>query len=299
MSSSWDWRAWRVFKTGLAREEEQSLQLNRVIKLKELRVKALMSKKTPLVPRRDAASDLRIFQTVQGALASGIPVRFANRRAPAVISKGTYPEKDIIPGIEDQEEDLIIQVPLWEHTTERLKALAWVMVIGRARANARAFSLNLGPAVLAAAGRAQHDRSIGHARYLRDRLQKQLSNKLKPHGIPCPEFFFWMEADSLTGAHLHGAILLPDHPHPTKVLRLVHEALKQAGGPDWKPHAPQRQLALRRLWGPTGWVGYISKFELISKLRISDPNTVAATSGLRRMGADWYRAARASGDRIG
>lgn len=297
MSAPVDWRERSNFKTQLAREEEQSLQVGRDLKRKEKRVRALLSKKTPPIVRRDDAQDRKIFQLIQGAMASGVPVRLVARRQPAVISNADcIPDEELEPIGCDEEQ--VVRVPPWDHTTARLKALSWVMVVGASREHARAFSLRLGPAVLASAKRAQEVRSIGHARFLRDQIQKHLTKRLSPLGLACPDFFFWIEADSLTEPHLHGAIVIPEHQRRFAVMRAVRRALKEAGGLDWMPRASQKQLALRRLWEPAGWAGYIAKFELLSKLRIGDDNTVAATRSLRAKGRAWYNNARATGGRI-
>lgn len=252
-------------------------------------------KKTPLDNRGSDREDFEIFKGIQSSLDDGRAVRFASRRGASVIQYG-YAARQAKAGrpVElpiDLDELIDVWVPAWKHTGDHLKSLAWIMALQTLDGVALTFNLNLGSDVIAMAHEAQKARGIGFARFVRDRITKKLRAVARSFGIEVPDFFFWVEADRADRAHLHGVIVMPWGQDMMKVHRKIRRALKAAGG-RWRPTDSGRQLFTQRIRYPAGWVGYVTKWANLTRLRIADGNTVAATSKLRRAAKDWYSHAR-------
>jgi hypothetical protein len=304
--------AWKRVSDGrkqVAASEEADLRGREQTRMKKERLKRLLGKKTPPDHRANPEVDRQIFEYLQYVLVQSAPVALAGRWRPGVIYRGitkdqrkqeTYDPNDLLSQyIDPSELDGVVRVwvPEWRHTGPRLKTLAWIMSMSEFGDRARTLNLNLGIDVINMAKAAQQGRRIGFARYIRDRITKKLKAALAPYGVTTVTFFFWVEARQEAEAHLHGVIVMPDHPEAAKVERTIRDALKDAGG-DWNPSAPENQLELKKMYDPLGWAGYISKWRLLSQLHLQDGNTVAATRDIRSKARDWYVAARKSGDPI-
>lgn len=296
--------AWQLRKNSqdqLAASDEARLREADRIAIKERAVRDFLGKKTPSDQRVNAHDDEEIFLALQGAFALHKSVRFTSRWSPEVIYKGsTRDPKKVISGFiidEDEVDSVSVWVPAWKHTGDRLKTLAWIMVMDEEGDKARTLNLNLGAEVIEMARNAKAKRGVGFARFIRERLSKHLRRALSPLGLEAPEFFFWVEAVDIRKAHLHGAIVIPDHATPNKVMKAIREALKAAGG-NWNDAEHENQVHLVQMHHPLGWSSYISKWKKLTRLRIQDSNTVAASGGIRSRAAAWYMNARATGDPI-
>lgn len=288
----------KKLKDDLAREDEARLREGARIALKQKRVQARLGKKTTVDQRGNEVDDEEVFQFLQSAMRSTRPVRLTGKFAPGVIYRGTSKDlnkqvSNLIIG-DEEEGPLTVWVPDWKHTRDKLKTLAWLMVMQEQGDRVRALSLNLGPEVIAMARRSQMLNGVGLARFLRDRINRHLRVALKPFGLDVPEFFIWVEAWDEGHAHVHGALIVPDHSEPIRLMRAVRAALKAAGG-RWNPNEHERQVMLKKMHDPAGWGRYLSKWRHLTRLRVQDENTVAASGGLRSRAAAWYREARASG----
>ncbi|MFZ5720202.1 MAG: hypothetical protein ACOY5Y_12165 [Pseudomonadota bacterium] len=265
--------------------------------LRAQRVRDRMGKKTPRDVRGNAFADEVIFLEIQRALRSGRVVRFARRRTPGVLVVGdvkTPPKNDNKTIIAEEGEEVSIYVPMWKHTGDKLKTLAWIMAMQDDGPRARTLNLNIGPDVIQMARQAKEKRGVGFARFLRDRMTKRLKKALKPFGLDTPDFFFWVEADRAGREHAHGVIVIPDHPEPTKLMRTIRSALKSAAG-RWNPAEHENQVRLKQMHDPAGWAGYVTKWRNLTRLRIQNESTVAASGGVRSRASAWYMEARASG----
>jgi hypothetical protein len=296
------WKVRKKTKHSLAAADEARLRADAEIAIKQERVRRGLGKKTPADTRGDTPTDEEVFKQIQGAFSTYKTVRFARRFGPGVIYRGTTKDlskkvSDLILPDDDDDEGITIWVPEWRHTGDKLKTFAWMMVLRQEGSRARTLNVNVGPDVIAMARRARETRGIGFARYLRDRITKRLRMALQPFGLAPPEFFFWVEADRIDRAHLHGVIILPDHPQILRVTRAIRQALKAAAG-HWNPAEHERQVKIKGMYDPLGWAGYAAKWRHVTRLRIEDDNTVAASGGLRSRGAAWYREARATGNPI-
>lgn len=296
------WKVRKQTKDSLAASDEARMRQGIKLSLKAQRVRALLGKRAPKDIRGNAYTDDAIFLQIQRALRSGAIVRLTGRKGPGVLVEGDIksPPKDMddILLSDDYEEEVSIYVPLWKHTGDKLKTFAWIMAMEVHGPRARALNLNIGADVIGMARRAQEKRGVGFARFLRDRMTKQLKKALRPFGLDAPEFFIWVEADRAGNEHAHGVIVIPDHSEPRKVMKAIRAALKSAGG-RWNPAEHENQVRLKRIHDPAGWAGYVTKWKNLTRLRIQNESTVAASGGIRLRAADWYSAARSSGKPIG
>jgi hypothetical protein len=268
-----------------------------------------MGKKTPPDPRADPEADRQIFEYLQYVLQDLDTVRLTGRWRSGVIHRGNTKnpnkqygkaEDHILLDLDEEAANagsVTVWVPAWKHTGPKLKTLAWIMSMAEFGDRAQTLNLNLGTDVIGRAKVAQANQGIGFARYMRNRIKKHLSSATSPYGVDTPEFFFWVEAQTEQKAHLHGAIVLPEHPDAPKLKLAIRDALKAAGG-EWNSDEDENQLDIDAMWGPAGWAGYISKWPHLSRLQLQDNNTVAATRGIRARARDWYSAARETGDPI-
>lgn len=292
------WKVRKQTKDSLAASDEASLRQGIKLRLKAQRIRALLGKKAPPDVRGNAYADDAIFLKIQRALRSGATVRLTDRKVAGVLVEGDIrsPPKDIgdILLSDEYEDEVSIYVPLWKHTGDKLKTLAWIMAMEVHGPRARALSLNIGPDVIGMAQWAQEKRGVGFARFLRDRMTKHLKKALRPFGLDAPEFFIWVEADRTGKEHAHGVIVIPDHSAPTKVMKAIRAALKSAGG-RWNPAEHENQVRLKRIHDPMGWAGYVTKWKNLTRLRIQSESTVAASGGIRSRARAWYDEMRRSG----
>ena len=277
----------------IANAKERALQVNENDARIKAKLAASVSGNVHAAPRRDALADRDIFQEIQGSLKAGATVRLTGRMGCGVIRRKVpvhfQDRKKILA--QDRKEKRTHQtsdtwiktmwIPLWDHTGDMLKALAWGVVT--MERGGRALTLRLGPEVIAAAS----DDPKGFVHHVRRRIAHQMTKVSTTHGIERPEFFFIIEDSDLTEVHLHGAILCPDDP---RVLKSVRDGLRKAGG-QWRGGGSARQLDMPKLETPLRWVNYIGKWRLGSALRL-DGKTFAATQGLRAEAKHWYGQAR-------
>lgn len=295
------WKARKRIKDSLAAADEARMREGVRLALRSRQIRDRLGKKTPKDLRGNDHADEAIFLAIQRAMRSGTVVRFAERRGPGVLLVGNIKEppwrgEDIIIPEEDDDE-VSIYVPQWKHTGDKLKTLAWIMAMQDHGPSARALNLNIGPDVISMAQQAKERRGIGFARFLRDRMTKNLKKALRPFGLEAPEFFFWVEADRAEHAHAHGVIVIPDHTEPKKVMRAIRSALKSAGG-RWNPAEHENQVRLKHIHDPAGWAGYVTKWKNLTRLRIQNESTVAASGGIRSRARAWYDRMRRSGQPI-
>lgn len=295
------WKVRKRAKDSLAAADEARMRYGIKLDLKGERIRALLGKKAPRDIRGNAFSDDAIFLEIQRALRSGATVRLTGRKGPGVLVEGDIksPPKDISDKLlsDHFEEEVSIYVPLWKHTGDKLKTLAWIMAMEVHGPRARALNLNIGSDVIEMGQRAQEKRGVGFARFLRDRMTKHLKTAFRPFGLDAPEFFIWVEADRSSKQHAHGVIVVPDHWQPKKVQKAIRAALKSAGG-RWNPAEHENQVRLKRIHDPAGWAGYVTKWKNLTRLRIQNDSTVAASRGIRSRASAWYSAARDSGQPI-
>lgn len=296
--SKGNWRTRKTTKDSLAATDEARMRQGAKLKLKGQRIRDRLGKKTPKDVRGNAYTDDMIFLKIQSIMNAGSSVRFAAGKGPGVSVVGdiSEPPKDPSELIhsDDYDQEVSIYVPLWKHTGDKLKTFAWVMAMRDHGPRGRALNLNIGPDVIRMAERAQRARGIGFARFLRDRMTKHLRKALRPFGLEAPEFFIWVEADRAERAHTHGVIVIPEHPSQTRVVRAIRAALKAAGG-RWKPGEHENQLRLKNMYNPAGWAAYVTKWMNLSRLRMQNDSTLAASGGVRSRAKAWYEEARKSG----
>jgi hypothetical protein len=279
-----------------AAEREQGLEVGQNSDRIVAKLKARSSGKVHVSPRADPLQDRDIFKEIQASLRAGASVALAARsrgpvtrrkipidgagwvRINAEIRKARRQHKDQSTWLKT------MWIPHWDHTGDRLRAMAWAMAMHDR--GARTLNLNLGPEVVEA-GRAHRE---GLAIYVRRRISQRLKAAADRLGLPVPEFFFVLEDSDLGNAHLHGAILLPEAAPAYKAFRA---ALVAAGG-KWRGGGSARQLNTVEMDTPVRWISYVGKWLLFSAVKI-EGRTFAASHGVRNAGRDWYRQARSSG----
>jgi hypothetical protein len=127
---------------------------------------------------------------------------------------------------------------------------------------------------------------------MRERITKGFRDRGPGLFIRPPEFFFMIEAGSGVDPHIHGGIVIPEQVGGRA---LVEQVLMAAGG-TWK--GQKRQLDLREITDPSGWVRYISKWQLTTTMLLGDARVGAASSSLRARAQAWYRGVRSRGGSI-
>ncbi len=249
-----------------------------------------LSKKPTLIATRDENADERLFRAIYRSFAdgekviltakSGVPVedfrsRAYRRRYPSTMSRSDITRT--------------YWTPHWDHTTDRLKALSWVMFMHERKA--LAMSMNLGDTVIGSL----LSGGPGFATKMADRISLYLRRALAVEGLGVPPFFIWVEAAHRISPHVHGAILPPNEHTNTE--ELLRKALEGAAG-EWKPQAKQNKVDLQGLYTPLRWVKYITKLENSTRLILGETNVVAAGGRLRGEARSWYEEARRSGKPI-
>lgn len=279
----------------LATERERALEVALRHERICSRLAAALSGNVHVEPRNSLHQDAAIFQEIRDSLKAGASIRLTTRQGRGVIKrKAPVYFKDWKKiRAEDrkanrQHPDLkdwikTMWVPHWDHTGDRLKALAWCLAMNEQ--GARTMTLRLGPEVIEA-GLADPK---GLSTHLLRRINRHLKKAANDLSLPVPEHFFMVEASDLGEVHIHGAILLPSNANAYKAFR---KALIAAGG-EWLGGGSARQLDTQALQTPVRWIGYINKWRLGSAVKIQG-KAFAATHGVRRMGKDWYERAIAT-----
>ncbi|MDG2531021.1 hypothetical protein [Caulobacter endophyticus] len=248
------------------------------------------SKKPKRLRRWSMQQDAKTFRSIKAALADDDRVVLTSRSGDLVTDMRSD-GKRIRTDIEESkatfkgQKQTTFYVPIWDHSGDYMKALAFGQVVYEAQG--MAMSVNLGDEVINAAMKS----SKSFAAHMRDRITSYLRTAMTELGQPVPDYFFMVESGYGGQPHLHGAIVIHDEP---EIRAAVLEALRKAGG-DWKPRAKQVQVDLQPLVTPAKWIGYISKWSALSKGRLGDASIVAASNGLRAKAKAWYQAARRSG----
>jgi hypothetical protein len=263
-------------------------------------LRARNSKKTWKAPARDELADRDIMMEIQRAILRGATVRLTGkkragviwRRVPIHVNEWAVIDKEYRDAKRRHGPDLsswiaTFWVPLWAHTGDRLKALAWSMMMSETQA--RSITLRLGPEIIAR-GR-NHKR--GFAAYMQGQIQKNLKAEFDKVGEPTPEFFIILEDTELGEVHVHGAVVEPGHPRSHAAIR---RALLAAGGNWVGPSGVRsgRQLDSPKLETAFRWVSYALKWGFQSSERLGGP-IVAASNGLRKRSRAWFNAARRNG----
>lgn len=271
----------------LAKEFERERAKSAATRQKSERTKRRLrdrssGKPTPAI-RRDVEFDELLFKGILASLAEGEPVRLTSRKGPGVTD---YRHQKRRRREDIQNPHHAFHALHWDHTGDRMKALAWGLALKER--SGRTMSLHLSDSVIAMA----EESKLGFAAFLRERIKRKLRHYLGQEGTPLPDFFFMVETKPGTPVHLHGGIMVPEAPDSEA---LVRKALKAAGG-DWGSSG--RQLDLRPFTSVIGWVRYVSKWQLTTALHLRDKNIMAATSGLRVLARAWYERARSTEDVI-
>jgi hypothetical protein len=137
------------------------------------------------------------------------------------------------------------RIPVWEHTSDRVKAAMAVRSI--AERGGHAFTLNLGPTRIADAVTGSKAFSTYVAGFIRRALERECGQ--------VPDFMFTVEQTKRGKLHLHGAVDATDNHLPA-----VKRALAHAGGLDWVPaRRGETQVSLEPIHDADGWARYIFK----------------------------------------
>ncbi len=240
--------------------------------------------------RRDPDLDSLIFKRIRAAVDEGLVVRLTGTPGPTVtdlrIHKQRKPNAINKPDGSISHIETTFLVPHWDHTGNKLKALSWAIALSQR--GGVAMSLHLSDAVIEKAQKS----SLGFAAYMRERITKGFRDRGPGLFIRPPEFFFMIEAGSGVDPHIHGGIVIPEQVGGRA---LVEQVLMAAGG-TWK--GQKRQLDLREITDPSGWVRYISKWQLTTTMLLGDARVGAASSSLRARAQAWYRGVRSRGGSI-
>lgn len=279
------------FVQGLANERERDLQDHARVRRRAASIRGKLQASGSGNPRRDPLRDpdrdQRIFNAIKAALASGDVVRLAASTGDAVTDMRHHKRRK--RRTEKGGDGLVITgestfwTPHWDHAGDRLKAMAWAFAA--MQRGGYAMTVHLGPEVIEAA----RESSLGFAAYMRDRMTRHLRPAIGGLMVQPPELFFSVEAATRIDPHLHGVVIIPEHP---AAFEAVKSALEKAGG-NWEPKHLRVQIT--PLKTPERWASYISKWREGTREFLRDSSIVAATSGLRRLARQWYEAARSSG----
>ncbi|MHC3127909.1 hypothetical protein OB03_11735 [Brevundimonas sp. GN22] len=278
----------------LAIDREEALEIAQREARIRSKLAAAQSGNVHVEPRNSVHQDAAIFQEIRDSLKAGASIKLTTKQGRGVIKREALYIKDWKKiRAEDrkanrQHRDLndwvkTMWMPHWDHTGDRLKALAWCLAMNEQ--GARTMTLRLGTEVIEA-GLADPK---GLSTHLLRRINRHLKKAANDLDLPVPEHFFMVEASDLGEVHIHGAILLPSNAKAYKAFR---QALIAAGG-EWRGGGSARQLDTQALQTPVRWTGYINKWRLGSALKIQG-KAFAATHGVRRMGKDWYKRATAN-----
>ena len=248
--------------------------------------------KTYAPPNADPLLDRDLFLEIQESLDCGHFLKIAGARGPLVRQR-TYPIRyPQLLSIKKQDQaqrkkknfEKLLWVPLWRNTGDMLKVLAWSTVLHKE--GGAAFTLHLTPEMIAAA----KSNPKGFAYHLQQRIQPELRKSMKTLGLAVPDFFFVVEATIQIEPHLHGAIIVPNHP---KAWEAIKAALRVAGGFSGMTRKGG-EVKLEPMYFAAGHAEYAVKWKLQSVEQIG-ASIFAATNGLRTRAKDWYVRARRDG----
>lgn len=233
-------------------------------------------------------ADERLFKGIKASLDAKQGVRLTAKKGGLVEDFRFQKTRKHLPKtLQSKTHIRTFRSPHWDHTNDRLKALAWSKVAHMQ--GGYALSMNLGDEVIASI----RAKGPGFAKHLSERIRTYLRRYVAPYQADTPEFFFWIETTARIPIHLHGAIII--HNDNPAVLAAVEKALDGAAG-NWKPHASTNKVHMKPIYTPHRWVSYVSKWQLGTRIRIGDDNIAAATNGLRRAARRWYEEARRTGE---
>jgi hypothetical protein len=248
--------------------------------------------KTYVPPTADPLADRDIFLEIQESLRLKHVLSISGSRGPLVRHR-TYPihfpqllsiKKQDKAQRKNKNFHKSLWVPLWRNTGDMLKVLAWSTVLHEE--GGAAFTLHLTPPMIAAA----KSNPRGFAYHLQQRIKGELEKSMKALGLAVPDFFFVVEATIQIQPHLHGAIIVPDHP---KAWEAIKTALRNAGGFSGMKRNG-REVKLKLMYYAAGYAEYAVKWKLQSVEQVG-PSIFAATNGIRTRGMDWYERARRDG----
>jgi hypothetical protein len=229
--------------------------------------------------RRDEKRDAAIIAEIQGFFEVEVGVRMASSEAALVRLR----KSPVGPGAGET----AIVFPHWEKSSEVLRSFA--MAAGAGALGARDFTIHMSDGVLDYASGAD-GRSF--AKRMLRRITDALGSKFGAVGVSPPGVMFFVEQGKGERPHLHGVVMIPDHP---EALDLVRDALRQAAGSPWRRTATvETQVDIGGLPEPVGWVDYITKFREVTKAQLGS-NTFAASHSMRALGREWYETGRKDG----
>lgn len=254
-------RSARRIKFKNNRSQESSLNKTKISEQK-------LSENTTLKKRSVRYRDDKIFRYIINKLRYNQPVKLTNDKTCTVylfgrtIGQAKRDGRRVIPKL---------FIPHWDHASPNLKMLGWSLA--SYDLSATPFTLNIDPKLIAKGKASSH----GLARYLQDRIARQLRRRIPNHKI---DFWFVIEQGIGDEPHLHGAITIPvgerDH---------VSLALREAGGDG---RCKSRQLKFSQPRCPTTWIGYSTKWKLVSEGHLEASTITAATKGLRSRAKKLY-----------
>ena len=292
----------------LANDTERSLELaeNRS-RFDKLFGHGPLSKNPFAAPRRDTLADRQICKEIQHALMVGATVKLTGLRGAGVIKRGIPIYEIKRSEIHDEYQKdrrsyslngmakwtKTFWVPHWDHTGDKLKALAWAMCLHID--GGEAFTLRLGPEVISATDSARL------TAYVRDRITAELRIRFKTISQEPPDFCFAIEATELGQIHIHGAATMGAAPEADRkcAVKALRSALKAAGGHWFGPSSRNtgHQVRTSRLTTAIKWIDYSSKWNLGSAKQLGG-QVFSASTGMRSAAKDWYHHARLTGEPI-
>lgn len=229
--------------------------------------------------RRDEKRDAKIIAEIKGFFEVEVGVRMASSEAALVRLKKSLEG----PGVGE----IGIVFPHWEKSSEVIRSFG--MAAGAGALGARDFTIHMNDAVLDYASGADGQ---SFAKRMLRRITDALGSKFGAVGVIPPGVMFFVEQGKGERPHLHGVVMIPDHPD---ALNIVRDALKQAAGSPWKKTATvDTQVDIGGLPEPVGWVDYITKFKEVTKAHLGS-NTFAASQSMRAIGREWYENGRREG----
>jgi hypothetical protein len=282
-------QAGRDFENAQEAQRRKGRRLERKRGQIKKRLDRLRSRKPTLRVTRDANADDRLFRAIRASINEGERVHITGTTGEPVEDFRHQKNRKKIPKAKNQ--GLVSRsywCPLWNNTTDKLKALSWAMVMYDK--SAFSMSINLGDDVIDDL----RSKGPGFARHLGERIRRHLRRHLSRVDRPVPEFFISVEASYGIKPHVHGGIII--EPVDDLVAQAaVRRALEAAGG-DWEPK--RNRVHLTRMYTPLRWIAYVTKWEIGTRLHLGDKSVVAVSSGLRGAAREWYEEARATGRRI-
>lgn len=263
----------------IAKDLERRLRRERRREEVAFRGRKSASRKSREKWRRDEKRDAGIIAEIQGFFEVEVGVRMAASEAALVRLK----KSPIGPGAGEA----AIVFPHWEKSSEVIRSFA--MAAGAGALGARDFTIHMNDAVLDYASGADGQ---SFAKRMLRRITDALGSKFGAVGVNPPGVMFFVEQGKGERPHLHGVVMIPDHP---EALHIVRDALKQAAGSPWKKTPTvDTQVDIGGLPEPVGWVDYITKFKEVTKAHLGS-NTFAASQSIRAIGRDWYEKGRQEG----